>query len=430
MKEKLYSFLSKSIKEFNPVLLLTTVVVFLAMVGLLSYKMSSSYALFTYEIDGQKTIAIHYEKEGINSSQRVLSLLQQKASEINDGVYYFDDEGNLDYGNGTVVQLGLNSRIPEGIVSIWNKTPIYMCTKYGDDNYEYTQNTKQLKVRTLPCLTDRYQNLVINGDLSFKDNTNLTDFGTYNSEGYLSKTTSSRPGTYLSSDFIPVDPNKKYLISVDLKSSNTEARYYAGIAEFDVDKGLISGENISYIPNTLTQLSQDLNTGDKVIHFADLTNWNDDTSTRYYQRGFIFWNYKDSTGYEYPELTYSKNKYTSNNPALYEDGVVDKTNNTITLTSDSGWTGPAIPSGTKVSQSSSSGGGTYKYSVLSYSPITTQWQKYMSPVTTGYTINGSDSYSTYKNQTKFVRFMILDNYNGISDTTSYIKSISIKEVKE
>ena len=62
MREKVYNFLSKSIKEFNPIMLLTLSVVFLAIVGLVSYKLSSSYALFTDSVNGTKTIAIHYEK--------------------------------------------------------------------------------------------------------------------------------------------------------------------------------------------------------------------------------------------------------------------------------------------------------------------------------------------------------------------------------
>ena len=429
MRDKIYNLLTKDVKEYNLKHIFLASFAFLFLVGIISYKAinHTSYALFTDEVEGTKTITLHYEDAGTAFSENVLKVLKTKASTIPDGVYYFDDDGNLDYGDGTVIQLGLKSGKPQGVVSIWNKTPIYVCTNYGDKNYEYTQNTKQINTRTLPCLTDRYQNLVINGDLSFGDNTNLTDFGTYNSEGYLSITTNGSSWNPII-DYIPIDPNKKYEISIDMKNSDSNAKYYAGLMEYDVEKNIIMSDNVMYQSNTLTELAQNLNPGDKVIHFADLTNWNVNTSTRYYQRGFIFWNYKDSTEYEYPELTYSKNRYFSNNPALYEDSAVNKTDNTITLTSNSGWTGPAIPKGTKVSQSSQGAG--YNYSVLSYSNISTSWHTYNSPVITSVNTSSSVTSLKFRAGTKYIRFFIDFNNTGISNLTTYVKNISIKEVKE
>ena len=131
-----------------------------------------------------------------------------------------------------------------------------------------------------------------------------------------------------------------------------------------------------YTDNTLTELVQDLKPKDKVVYLKNLTNWNVNTYSRTYQRGFIFWNYKDSTGYEYPELTYSKNASGNH----YEDSGVNKSNNTITLTNENGWTGNMVPKGTKVSQSYS--GGTFNYSILVGRRITTDWVTYEA------TING------------------------------------------
>ena len=359
----------------------------------------------------------------------VYTLLKNKTYSNQDGVWFFDENGDLDYGDNTKINLNLTNNIPKGVVSIWNNTPIYICLNYNNYNYEYDLVKKNLQTRNMPCITDRYQNLVINGNLEYKSNMNLTGFGTYNQDGYLSLTTSSTVDSF-STFYIPVNPNKKYEIGIEMKSSNTKADYYVGFNEYDVDQKWILSSTVSYLSNTLTELVQDLNPGDKIIYFKNLTNWNDTTSL-YYQKGFVFWNYKDSTGYEYPELTYSQNHYSKREPALYENSAVDKTNNTITLTSDLGWTGPEIPKGTKVSQSSD--GSTYNYSVAGDKKITTTWEKYSSnSYIYGTAVSSSTSNYLYNFRpgTRYIRFFIRYNYNLTPNTTTDIKNIYIKEVKE
>ncbi len=63
MKGKVYEFLNKDVKEFNLKLLILGGVVFICVMGLISYKLTtkSSYALFTNNLTGSKTITLHYE---------------------------------------------------------------------------------------------------------------------------------------------------------------------------------------------------------------------------------------------------------------------------------------------------------------------------------------------------------------------------------
>ena len=63
MRDKIYNFLNKNIKEFHPTALVICSLVFLSLVGLVSYKIASSYALFTDEVEGKKTITLHYEEK-------------------------------------------------------------------------------------------------------------------------------------------------------------------------------------------------------------------------------------------------------------------------------------------------------------------------------------------------------------------------------
>ena len=76
---------------------------------------------------------------------------------------------------------------------------------------------------------------------------------------------------------------------------------------WDIDKKIISGRYVMYRRNTTTTLLSDLNNGDTVVHLAGNSNWENTTSDA--QRGFIFWNYTDSTGHTYPAETYSRNAW-------------------------------------------------------------------------------------------------------------------------
>ena len=363
----------------------------------------------------------------INESE---TLIQQINNCITneEGVYYFDSNGDLDYGDNTKISLNLENNIPKGNISIWNKQVIYGCFNYDNLNYEYSYNQttkkREVTLRNMPCITDRYQNLVINGDLSYKSNYNLEQFGTYNEDGYLSINSSSRIEA-VSTDFISIDPNKKYEIGLDMKSSNTDARYYVGFVEYDADKKVISAHKVTYKPDTLTELTEDLIPGQTVVHLKNLTNWDNETSS-YYQKGFIFWNYKDSTGYEYPELTYSQKSYLS----LYEDNnAVNKTTNTITLPNVWSEANGTIPKGTKVSQSND--GNTYNYSVIYYKNVTTDFQTYKNnDLITGINTSYSASNSSFRAGTKFIKFLIRYNYYNIPNTTTDIKNLYIREVKE
>lgn len=300
-----------------------------------------------------------------------------------------------------------------------------MCLNYGKYDYEYDTSKTNVVRRNMKCLTNRYENLIINGDLSYGTNHNLSTFGSYN-DGYISKTNSSKSSEYVD-DFIPIDTNKKYEIGIDLKSSNTSATYYVGILEYDADKKLIYDEDIFYVDGTLAELAEDLNPGDKVVYFKDLSNWNINTQNNKYQRGFHFWNYKDSTGYEYPELTYSQYAYYSYTDPYYEDSAVDKENNTITLLNENGWTGNFFEKGTKVSQQSK--GVNHSYAFKSHTTLSLDWDSYVKENITGVKYNSSWDMSKFRVGTKFIRIFMWSNYNCVSNTTTYKKNLFIKEIE-
>ena len=70
----LYNFLNKNIKEFNPYIISTLSIIFLVLVGIISYKVNTTYAVFTDTIMGTKTIEItvklpNLDKRGVSEPE-------------------------------------------------------------------------------------------------------------------------------------------------------------------------------------------------------------------------------------------------------------------------------------------------------------------------------------------------------------------------
>lgn len=261
------------------------------------------------------------------------------------------------------------------------------------------------------------ENLVKNGDLSLKNNTNFSTFtyGTDIEGGYLSYT-----GNYFanleSDDYIYVDTSRKYQISFDAKSNNTTSTYYAGFRYYDINLNEIFGYNTMYIGGSMTTLKQDLKPGDTTVYLNDVSGFQVSSSTPTHQLGLIFWNYTDSTGYTWPELTYSRNAWID----LYTYDKVDKTNNTITLKSP--WNHQTILSGTKLNQSDSSGA---NYSLRSGETLTTSWKNYSNTIERIIT-NGGDSSTAFHYGVVYIKPLVLFNYNSTPNTTFYMKNFNFK----
>lgn len=246
------------------------------------------------------------------------------------------------------------------LVTSWGSTP--SDSKYPSEKLVKTSlDAISTNARTIPQDSSKGANLVVNGSGRMSSNYNFSGFtylpticynGSAGSFGFN--------GAQGNNEFISCDFNKKIIFSADIRNlvvqpSNCVHRIY--IAEYDIDKNSITAKNVMYGVGTLTELTQDLNPGDTVVHLADLSNANWLSSTTFH-RGFIFWNYQNSYGYLYPPETYSRNVYPSvDSYSLWDVANVNVSTGTITL--NSGWTGPAIPAGTKVSRRGS--GGSYPY---------------------------------------------------------------------
>ncbi len=375
--------------------------------------------ILRYFFNGSQ-IGIETQESDDNLSREIALIKENLNQSIPDGIYYYNSEGNLE-DNTNFIYLTRNWNKPNGNILVHNHQFISGCIQMNDKNYDYYKG--ELTELNYPCSTIRGENLVVNGDLSFKDNTNFSNF-TYVAEegtnGYLTKTVNSMTVT-TTDQFIPIDANKYYEIGFTAKANDPDSTYYIGLVPYNENKEQTIPNYVMYINNTLTTLARDLNNGDEYVYLTNMTNWKtNSTESQGYYKGFIFWNYKDSTGYAYPELTYSKNYWKN----LYENENIDKENNRIKLNSK--WDKGYIPTGTKLSQSSE--GSAWLYTIRSNEKLTENYETYSAVIGS---INTSYNRSSTKFDpgTKYIKFTIRQNSNGTPNTIDF-KDIYIREITQ
>lgn len=245
-------------------------------------------------------------------------------------------------------------------------------------------------------------NLVKNG-FGKNGNENFPDFT--NNNGVFSLTT-DRYKLISSSDFIEVDTSKKYYQSMIGAQKENVGFHYIGFAEYDRDKNLIADQNVMYVSGSLTYLEKELKDGDKEVYLNDLSGFQkNNLDAAWPKTGLIFWNYKDSTGYEYPEETYSKNVYYN----LFDDSSFETDSNKIKLKQV--WNHGTIAAGTKVSQSNK--GANYNYGLVKGNRLTKKY-KFYENIIEGINNTGSEKNGLFRAGTKYVKILFLINYGNES----------------
>ena len=371
---------------------------------------SLSYKLNFVQTDDDKTT----KDEAENFNSIVESAIKTVTNNSNGTyrVYNLPSDSNI-----LGVSNSLNGRIvineeKETQIALYDEDKTYCALKkYYDKNFDVVSYSDK-------CIPESADNLVKNGYGEYGDNTNFPDLSYDKENGYFYIETKDYKQLGLYSDYIKIDQNKTYYQSVEASGQNSNSEYI-GLWEFDIDKHMVAENNWNYVPNTLTYLTEDLNNGDTVVHLNDVSNFVSNNNL-----GFIFWNYKDSTGYTYLEETYSRNVWQN----LYTYDNIDKENNTITLTK--AWNHGNIKSGTKLSESFNNG--SFNYTVPSPNTFKNDMTLYAADKVTGYSSpkDKSDvSSKSFRNGTKYVKFLLLHNYKELQNSKAYYKNFVIKEVR-
>lgn len=168
-------------------------------------------------------------------------------------------------------------------------------------------------------------------------------------------------------DYIPINVNHSYTVSMYIKKATASGTAYPGFFPYDYDKKPINAfNNTEGFNNTYkTTLAQPLKTGDTVIYATDLSTWT--TNNNYYYYVAIF-GYKDSGGHLYPDMF-----YTADSPAfgtLNDKSNIDKTNNTITLLAP--FAGKDRPAGTAICQATAGSSYYYPFGAVDMDTVT-EW---------------------------------------------------------
>lgn len=265
------------------------------------------------------------------------------------------------------------------------------------------------------------ENLMLNGYGEFGNNKNFNNYIFDGANSYNNKPsfkTSLKTTLSIGNNRIPIDIAKAYQFSMNIKSDNN-GKIFLGWDEYDIDGYYINPGCCMGFPKSTTTLSRDLNDGDTVVYLESTANWSDSDLT--YQNGLIFWNYRDSTGYLYPEGVYSRNVWID----LYTKENVNRTNNTITLKSP--WNHGTITAGTRVSQTNSMG---HKYRNFVNTSVPTSWTNTSFVIGEDHQLQAPYNFDAtrFSPAAKSIMFLVMWSYGTSVVDTYYINSIEFKDI--
>jgi len=249
-----------------------------------------------------------------------------------------------------------------------------------------------------------------NGGLKKGSNVNF-DWGTYNATGgpdngpYLG-VTGGGGSTAVGANYVPVDTSLTYKMVVYAKtiaagSSGNNAGGHLGFITYDENKNFIELRNCKDLGDT--QLTRAASPGDTTLYVSDASGWS--LSSSAHQRGFMIF------GGQYP-YSGGYTRYTVVNNAYSTSGITNIGGGEWTISLNSGLgtysdvlVNGSYPIGTYVANGRA--GGTFNYA-LGAPTYPTTWTKYE---TANFTGENRNSGAKFRYGTKFIRFMVLRNYN-------------------
>lgn len=269
------------------------------------------------------------------------------------------------------------------------------------------------------------QQLVVNGNGILGDNTNFSQLVydptmSFNgSPGVFKQSVDGKYQNLNSNLLIPIDTTKKYRMSIDIASiPDTESTFNGIFLKFyDIDKNLILPIYNMYFQGSTTTLARDLKKGDTEIYVTDLSGFTQKSND--IQRGIIFWDYKNSYGYQYPKETYSRN---INSSLWTNEEQLDYTNNKIIL--DSPWSGIKHLAGCNISQSNT--GGAYKYFDSSFVKSMVR----LTGIIEGVDYSGTNAKRKFPPGIAYVTLGFLLNYTNTTNARVAISNIRLEEITE
>lgn len=311
------------------------------------------------------------------------------------------------------------------LYSAVSKSSAYEAAKEAYNKAQAAQDS----VDSMPdYIGSRGENLVTNGTAMLQNNTNFSTLVYDGSDAYYSGGCFKGTGILndrFSDEFISIDVNEAYKFSYYIKCSDSNVKHYDLLVSYDIDKKMIRAFNTLFTKGSTTTLAKELKNGDTKVYLTNVSGFNK-TSTASHQRGLIFWNYKNSQGYQYPVEQYSQNAWLD----LWVDSskAINDTENSITLRT--AWDKGTFPIGTSVSQSRSGSG--YVYGNGNFS-VDNEWTK-KEAIFSGIGWTDSTNPRAFRYGTAFIKIGWLLNYSNANSSTvvkltniQFTKNIGLSE---
>lgn len=287
----------------------------------------------------------------------------------------------------------------------------------------------------MAAITGRRQfGLFTNGQA--QDGTN-TNFAPYN---YTNEDALSGDGCFVvdynvygsgmeGQELVPVDPENEYYqfsVSVKTKTNNylgNPGSGHLGFACYDINQTFIGHHQAYSVLNTT--LTRAASPGDTVI-YVGRGDWPNSTTNHVRSLNFYF------SGSPYPNVG-GYSRYNLFNPGYSLNGITQISGSEWQVNLDRAlpnW-GYTFAVGTAVGQAQS--GGSYNYA-LGAPNYPSTWTTYTTAVMHGYVVNGASSGANFRDQTKFIRFLNLRNYNYRTQSAGdsaryYIDNIMLVRLK-
>ena len=225
--------------------------------------------------------------------------------------------------------------------------------------------------------------------------------------------------SYIGSLRVEVNWHHKYLMEVYMKSvGSTQSNGYAGFYCIDQDGTFIDLRNCGGYTHQVT--TQDLNDGDDYIYVSDASAWPDPNVNAYYYRTVLLYPpnhakyykpyFHTRVGYGAPTNYYSERDTGNNRLRISSNGEAG---------GNFTWNGGFVPAGTPVSRGVV--GGTYNYCLSGGGAIATTWTQYDELVNSNQ-YPSVNSGCHFRQGTKWINTMTLNNYGGGADEATYIDS--------
>lgn len=292
--------------------------------------------------------------------------------------------------------------------------------RYGGLLYHTADDLVRSAIATEDVAQPIGDNLLVNGDGRLGNNRNFPSYIYDKSERHVSGVASFRINVSLASlttsDFIKVSTDRRTRISLWAKAGdigggnyNASNKQFFGVAFYDIDRLLIYSQHA--ISSANATLLAPLIPGDTTVSLSSASGWNNGPIAQ--ARILAWYGYTDSTGYTYPDYTYTRN--VTGSGAWPEGGIVG---NTITLTAP--WSGPPLPAGAAVSNRPA--GNVYNHNVASNVTLGTEWAYFE-----GYLDGSGSGITNYRHGAAYIRFGHLVNYHGLADTNIRLCNVKVTQ---